>query len=160
MVWLVASNDTNSSNDVLLYNNISCSSIYDLSLGHAFGIVNWMSAPGKLMGVIAGSANGSFDFKAGISKYMLCFIFVVWFGNWIIVKKGISAGIEKCSKIFTPLLMGLMLLFMINSLRLKGAVVGLNALFTPNFEAILNPSIWVAAYAQVFFSTTLAVMEL
>lgn len=47
--------------------------------------------------------------------------------------------------------MGLMLLFMINSLRLKGAVVGLNALFTPNFEAILNPSIWVAAYAQVFF---------
>ena len=127
------------------------------SLGHAFGIVNWMSDPGKLMGVIAGSANGPFDFKAGISKYMLCFILVVWFGNWIIVKKGISAGIEKCSKIFTPLLMGLMLLFMINSLRLKGAVVGLNALFTPNFEAILNPSIWVAAYAQVFFSTTLAV---
>ena len=93
------------------------------SLGHAFGIVNWMSDPGKLMGMIAGSASGPFDFKAGISKYMLCFILVVWFGNWIIVKKGISAGIEN----------------------------------TPNFEAILNPSIWVAAYAQVFFSTTLAV---
>ena len=127
------------------------------SLGHAFGIVNWMSDPGKLMGMIAGSASGPFDFKAGISKYMLCFILVVWFGNWIIVKKGISAGIEKSSKLFTPLLMGLMLVFMINSLRLKGSVVGLNALFTPNFEAILNPSIWVAAYAQVFFSTTLAV---
>lgn len=127
------------------------------SLGHAFGIVNWMSDPGKLMGMIAGSASGPFDFKAGISKYMLCFILVVWFGNWIIVKKGISAGIEKSSKLFTPLLMGLMLVFMINSLRLKGSGVGLNALFTPNFEAILNPSIWVAAYAQVFFSTTLAV---
>ena len=68
------------------------------SLGHAFGIVNWMSDPGKLMGVIAGSANGPFDFKAGISKYMLCFIFVVWFGNWIIVKKGISAGNRKMFK--------------------------------------------------------------
>ena len=127
------------------------------SLGHAFGIVNWMSEPGKLMGVISGSASGPFDFKAGISKYMLTFILVVWLGNWIIVKKGISSGIEKCSKIFTPMLMILMIIFMINSLRLKGAVVGLNALFTPNFKAILNPSIWVAAYAQVFFSTTLAV---
>lgn len=127
------------------------------SLGHAFGIVNWMADPGKLMGMIAGSASGPFDFKAGISKYMLIFILVVWLGNWIIVKKGISGGIERCSKIFTPLLMILMIVFMVNSLRLKGAVIGLNALFTPNFEAILNPSIWVAAYAQVFFSTTLAV---
>lgn len=127
------------------------------SLGHAFGIVNWMSDPGKLMGVIAGSASGPFDFSAGISKYMLLFILVVWFGNWIIVKKGIGGGIERCSKFFTPLLMALMILFMINSLRLKGAVIGLNELFTPKFDKILNPSIWVAAYAQVFFSTTLAV---
>ena len=127
------------------------------SLGHAFGIVNWMSDPGKLMGIIVGNANGPFDFSAGISAYMLSFILIVWFSNWIIVKKGISSGIEKCSKIFTPLLMVLMLIFMINSLRLKGAVIGLNALFTPDFEKILNPSIWVAAYAQVFFSTTLAV---
>ena len=57
------------------------------SLGHAFGIVNWMADPGKLMGMIAGSASGPFDFKAGISKYMLIFILVVWLGNWIIVKK-------------------------------------------------------------------------
>ncbi len=127
------------------------------SLGHAFGIINWMSDPGKLMGVIAGSANGAFDFSAGISKYMLVFILVVWLGNWIIVKKGIASGIEKCSKVITPLLIVLMLLFMFNSLRLKGATIGLNALFTPDFSKILNPSIWVAAYAQVFFSTTLAV---
>ena len=127
------------------------------SLGHAFGLVNWMSDPGKLMGVIVGSAKGPFDFSAGISKYMLTFILVVWFGNWIIVKKGIAGGIEKCSKVITPLLIILMIVFMVNSLRLKGAVIGLNALFTPDFDKILNPSIWVAAYAQVFFSTTLAV---
>lgn len=127
------------------------------SLGHMLGIVNWMSEPGKLMEVIAGNASGPFDLAAGISKYMLCFILVVWFSNWIIVKKGISEGIEKCSKIFTPLLMVLMLIFMVNSLRLQGATIGLNALFTPDFKKILNPSIWVAAYAQVFFSTTLAV---
>ncbi|MGL4688285.1 MAG: sodium-dependent transporter, partial [Fusobacteriaceae bacterium] len=59
--------------------------------------------------------------------------------------------------IFTPLLMFMMIVFMFNSLSLTGAKIGLNALFTPDFTKILNPSIWIAAYAQVFFSTTLAV---
>ena len=127
------------------------------SLGHAFGIVNWMSDPGKLMGLIAGTASGPFDLASGISKYMLSFILVVWFSNWIIVKKGISGGIEKCSNFFTPLLMVMMVIFMFNSIRLTGAKIGLNELFTPDFAKIANPSIWVAAYAQVFFSTTLAV---
>lgn len=127
------------------------------SLGHAFGIVNWMSDPGKLMGLIAGTASGPFDLASGISKYMLSFILVVWFSNWIIVKKGISGGIEKCPNFFTPLLMVMMVIFMFNSIRLTGAKIGLNELFTPDFAKIANPSIWVAAYAQVFFSTTLAV---
>jgi len=127
------------------------------SLGHAFGLTNWMADPGKLMGMIVGGGKGPFDFAAGISKYLLGFVVLVWLGNWIIVKKGISGGIEKCSNIFTPLLMIMMVAFMFNSIRLTGAKVGLNALFTPDFTKILNPSIWVAAYAQVFFSTTLAV---
>lgn len=127
------------------------------SLGHAFGIVNWMSEPSKLMGLIVGGGENSFDFSAGISKYLLGFVIIVWIGNWLIVKKGISKGIEKASKIFTPLLMIMMVAFMINSIRLPGAILGLNELFTPDFSKILNPNIWVAAYAQVFFSTTLAV---
>lgn len=127
------------------------------SIGHAFGLVNWMSNPGPIMGMIAGSAEGPFDLAAGISKYMLGFVILVWAGNWIIVKNGVSGGIEKCSKIFTPVLMVMMVMFMINSVRLSGAIDGLNVLFTPDFSKIANPNIWVAAYAQVFFSTTLAV---
>jgi NSS family neurotransmitter:Na+ symporter len=46
---------------------------------------------------------------------------------------------------------------MINSIRLDGAAIGLEALFKPDFSKILDPGIWVSAYAQVFFSTTLAV---
>lgn len=120
-------------------------------IGHAFGIVNWMSNPGPLLGVITGQAQNAFDFSSGISLYMLGAVVVVWFCNWAIVRQGISGGIEKASKIFTPLLMILMIVFMINSMRLEGAAIGLNALFTPDFSKILNPSIWVAAYAQVFF---------
>lgn len=126
-------------------------------IGHAFGMISWMSNPGPLLGVITGQARHAFDFASGISLYMLGAVIVVWFCNWIIVRRGISGGIEKASKIFTPLLMILMVVFMINSMRLEGASIGLNALFTPDFSKILNPGIWIAAYAQVFFSTTLAV---
>ncbi|WP_035356339.1 sodium-dependent transporter [Acetobacterium malicum] len=127
------------------------------SLGHAFGIINWLSDPGPIMGMVTGTADSALDFGAGISMYILAAVVLVWFCNWIIVKKGISGGIEKMSTIFTPMLMVLMIVFMINAVRLDGATIGLEALFKPDFSTILNPSIWVAAYAQVFFSTTLAV---
>jgi NSS family neurotransmitter:Na+ symporter len=127
------------------------------SLGHAFGIVNWLADPGPIMGMVTGSANNALDFSAGISIYILGAVILVWLCNWLIVKKGITGGIERISSIFTPLLMVLMIAFMINAVRLDGALIGLEALFKPDFSAMLNPGIWVSAYAQVFFSTTLAV---
>ena len=127
------------------------------SLGHAFGIINWLSNPGPVMGMVTGSAKNALDLGAGISIYILIAVIGVWLCNWLIVKKGISGGIEKMSMFFTPVLMVLMIIFMINAVRLNGSVIGLEALFKPDFSKILNPSIWVSAYAQVFFSTTLAV---
>ena len=127
------------------------------SLGHAFGMINWLSDPGPIMGMVTGSAENALDLGAGISIYILIAVIFVWIANWLIVRKGISGGIEKISNIFTPLLMVMMLIFMVNAVRLNGASIGLEALFRPDFSKILDPGIWVAAYAQVFFSTTLAV---
>lgn len=127
------------------------------SLGHAFGIINWLSNPGPIMGMVAGSAKNALDLGAGISIYILIAVVFVWIANWLIVRKGISGGIEKISNIFTPMLMVLMIIFMINAMRLNGSTIGLEALFKPDFSKILDPGIWVSAYAQVFFSTTLAV---
>jgi len=127
------------------------------SLGHAFGIINWLSNPGPVMGMVTGSAKNALDLGAGISIYILIAVIGVWLCNWLIVKKGISGGIEKMSMFFTPVLMVLMIVFMVNAVRLNGSAIGLEALFKPDFSKILNPSIWVSAYAQVFFSTTLAV---
>ncbi len=127
------------------------------SLGHAFGIINWLSDPGPIMGMVTGSAESAMDLGAGISLYIVIAVIFVWIANWLIVRKGISGGIEKMSNIFTPMLMILMLIFMVNAVRLNGATIGLEALFKPDFSKILDPGIWVSAYAQVFFSTTLAV---
>jgi neurotransmitter:Na+ symporter, NSS family len=137
---------------------ISISLIFMIySLGHAFGLINWLSDPGPIMGMITGGADNALHLSAGISTYILIAVIFVWISNWLIVRKGISGGIEKISNIFTPLLMVLMLIFMINAMRLNGSAIGLEALFKPDFSKILDPGIWVSAYAQVFFSTTLAV---
>ncbi len=127
------------------------------SLGHAFGMMNWLQDPGPIMGMVTGSADNALDLGAGMSLYILVAIVFVWLTNWLIVKKGISGGIEKMSMIFTPLLLVMMVIFMINAVRLNGSTIGLEALFKPDFSKIMDPAIWVSAYAQVFFSTTLAV---
>lgn len=127
------------------------------SLGHAFGIMNWLQDPGPIMGMVVGSADNALDLGAGMSIYILVAVVFVWLSNWLIVKKGISGGIEKMSSIFTPVLLVMMVVFMVNATMLNGAVIGLESLFKPDFSKIMNPEIWVSAYAQVFFSTTLAV---
>ncbi|XP_061886136.1 sodium-dependent neutral amino acid transporter B(0)AT1-like [Entelurus aequoreus] len=47
-------------------------------------------------------------------------------------------------------------IFLIRGLTLKGAVVGLQYLFTPKLDELMNPSTWLDAGAQVFYSFGLA----
>ncbi len=126
---------------------------------YAFGNTTFlnMADPGPFMGMVTGSADNAFDFASGISLYMLVAVVIVWIFNCAIVRNGISSGIEKISKIFTPVLMILILVFMVRAITLDGSTVGLNALFQPDFSKIADPSVWISAYSQVFFSTTLAV---
>ena len=60
------------------------------------------------------------------------------------------------NSLLLPLLVVAFTGLVIRALTLPGAVDGLNALFTPNWEALLNPTVWVAAYAQIFFSLSIA----
>ena len=51
-----------------------------------------------------------------------------------------------------PLLFILFTILVIQSLRLPGAVQGLNAFFTPNWSAMMDYKVWLAAYGHTFFS--------
>ncbi len=118
---------------------------------------SWGDTPGKFFGVDFLSVTDSPWNLKGINWQIMMATIIVWFCNWFITRRGISGGIEKASKIFTPLLMVLMIVFMIRGLTLDGAMVGLNNLFKPDFSKLLDAGIWVSAYGQVFFSTTIAV---
>ncbi|RRS02025.1 sodium-dependent transporter [Glycomyces terrestris] len=77
---------------------------------------------------------------------------LVWVATLVVIGAGVKKGIEASSKVFIPLLIVLFGALVVQSLTLDGAVDGLNAFFTPDWEAIRGPQVWLAAYSQIFFT--------
>ncbi|HEX7056278.1 MAG TPA: sodium-dependent transporter [Bacilli bacterium] len=110
------------------------------------------------------TANG-WDF-GGIRWAILAPLIAIWLLTWFVLFRGVKKGIEKINKIFIPILIVIMIIFVIRAVTLPGAAVGLNQLFTPDFGKILpdflggdNPEwykVWMAAYGQIFFSLSIA----
>ncbi|WP_079477891.1 sodium-dependent transporter [Halobacillus salinus] len=73
----------------------------------------------------------------------------------VIVLSGVKKGIEAANRIFMPLLAVLLIVLAIFSLSLDGASEGLKFLFTPDWSALSQPSIYIAALGQAFFSLSL-----
>ena len=73
----------------------------------------------------------------------------------IIVLSGVKKGIELANRIFMPLLAILLIVLAFFSLSLDGAAEGMKFLFTPDWSALSNPSIYIAALGQAFFSLSL-----
>lgn len=77
---------------------------------------------------------------------------IVWTVVMFILYGGVKKGVELSNKIFIPLLVILFSILVVQALRLPGAVDGLNAFFTPNWEAMANYKVWLAAFGHIFFS--------
>lgn len=76
----------------------------------------------------------------------------VWAAVMFILYGGVRRGVELANKIFMPLLVILFTILVIQAVRLPGAVDGVNAFFTPNWEAMANYKVWLAAFGHIFFS--------
>ena len=81
---------------------------------------------------------------------------IVWIATIIVLALGVARGLQRVNVIFLPLLVVAFALLVVRALFLDGAGEGLNALFTPNWEALGNPNVWIAAYSQIFFSLSIA----
>lgn len=93
----------------------------------------------------------------GIVWYVFLGVAVIWLINWVVCYKGIKKGIEKINKILLPTLVIIMIIIAIRSVSLNGAMAGLNTLFTPDWDMVTKPSVWIAAYGQVFYSLSIAI---
>ncbi|UNX53662.1 sodium-dependent transporter [Georgenia sp. TF02-10] len=83
-------------------------------------------------------------------------LLAVWVVTLVILALGVARGIERANKVFLPLLVVLFLILVVRAVLLDGALEGLNAFFTPNWAALGDPGVWIAAYSQIFFSLSIA----
>ena len=79
-------------------------------------------------------------------------VLIMWFILWFISHKNINSGIGKASKILIPILFVLMGCIVVYALTLPGASIGINTLLNPDWTALLNINIWLAAFSQIIFS--------
>lgn len=98
--------------------------------------------------------------EAGTFGSMVPSVFIPLLAIWSIVLfilfRGVKKGIELANKIFIPLLMVSFLLIVIRAITLPGALTGLDAFFAPDWSMMMDGSVWVAAYGQIFFSLSIA----
>ena len=91
----------------------------------------------------------------GLQFNLILPFIIVWGIVAIIMYRGIRKGIELACRITLPVLMLLITILVIRGITLPGAVDGLEYMFKPNWEALKEPSVWVAAYGQIFFSLSI-----
>ncbi|GAB6137931.1 sodium-dependent transporter [Halanaerobaculum tunisiense] len=121
---------------------------------YAFGRV-WGSNPGEFFNVTHLQITSGIDKIGGMNITILISLVLVWFINFIILYNGIEGGIEKASKIFMPLLAVFMVIIIIRGITLPGAMSGINKFLEPDFSALLNVDVWLAAYGQIFFTLSI-----
>lgn len=96
-------------------------------------------------------SSSPFEFTAIIWPVLIG-IAALWAVNWFICYRGVKGGIEKLNKVLLPLLILIMIIIVVKGVTLNGSTLGLNKLFTPDWSKVKDPSVWIAAYGQVFFS--------
>ena len=86
---------------------------------------------------------------------VLVSIFIIWFIAWFINKRELNNGIGKVSQILLPLLCIMVVAIVGFSLTLPGASIGYTQILTPDWSALGNAEVWLAAFGQIVFSLSL-----
>ena len=91
----------------------------------------------------------------GLQTHLLIPYLVVWAAAALVLYRGINKGISVACKICMPIMLFMIVILVVRGLTLPGAVNGLEYMFKPDWSALAKPSVWVAAYGQVFFSLSI-----
>ena len=102
-----------------------------------------------------GETSEGFLLKPPFETYI--FFLITLIINLYILYRGVSAGIQKVAKIAMPLIFIMAIILMVRVFTLtspdgRNFLDGLGFLWNPDFSALTNPKVWLAAAGQVFFT--------
>lgn len=81
---------------------------------------------------------------------------LVWFVNWLIVRRNLQHGIELANKVFIPLLIILTLALVVWSWGFPGADAGRELYLKPDWTLVFQAQTWIDAFSQIFFTLSIA----
>ena len=116
--------------------------------------LRWGSQAGSFFTNFLGSTGSPLIF-GGVSLPVLLGLIAVWFCIFFILYKGVKR-IGRVVALTVPIPTILLIILTIRGLTLPGAMEGVSYYLTPDFSKLLDANVWLAAYAQVFFSLSLA----
>jgi NSS family neurotransmitter:Na+ symporter len=96
----------------------------------------------------AGDPGITLDFVPGV----LVPLALVWIVVLVVMALGVEKGIGATSVVFIPVLFLAFISLVVAAVFLPNASQGLDALFTPDWAALGETGVWVAAFGQIFFS--------
>ncbi len=108
-----------------------------------------VGASGAFFGNAVSSEKNGGILSSGSMLWMVLICFVV---NFAIIYRGVTRGIETFCKIAMPLLIGCAVIILIRALTLDGISKGLGFMWNPDWAALKNPQVWLAASGQIFFT--------
>lgn len=115
----------------------------------------WGSNPDTFFTNTVLQSNDSISGIFTIVPSVLVAIIAIWFTTWQIIKRDLNAGIGRVSEILLPLLCIIVVVIVIYSLTLPGASIGYSQLLTPDWSALTDLNVWLAAFGQIVFSLSL-----
>ena len=80
--------------------------------------------------------------------------FITWLLIFLIIFKGVR-NVGKVVMITVPLPVILLLIVLVRGLTLPGSTTGIIYYLKPDWQLLKDPSVWLAAYGQIFFSLSL-----
>jgi len=150
-----------------IFNNLVIAAYYCYIESWTLAYV-WHSLAGTFTGLDSNAISAFFSTYLNIDNTnsinipgtgIIFFILTLGLNLWIL-SKGLSKGIEIVSKIALPalLLFGVILAMRAFTLdagesgAVYDAMTGFNFLWTPKFESLSDPKVWLAAAGQIFFT--------
>jgi neurotransmitter:Na+ symporter, NSS family len=109
---------------------------------------SWAAISGELRTVESAALWDAFSFSWSVVAFQALALAIGIF----IVAKGVR-GIEYAARILIPSLFVLVVVLAIRAVTLPGAVDGLNFLFTPSWEGLSDPNVWLQALTQNAWDT-------
>lgn len=121
--------------------------------GYSFKLSWGKDTESFFMNTVLARSSGPFKL-GGLRAPILLGLLLTWLAIIGCVWKG-PKTVGKVVYVTVILPWLILIAFVIRGVTLPGAVEGLKYYLTPDFTALRNPQVWLAAYSQIFFTLTL-----